>query len=114
MPNDPIILLIDRVVKWLGYDGVAFFEMCYEEYGSPTQAVWNEGDIPHSVHFREGMQVRNFIRMTGLTPEWDAHDYDHNWESIIFAALQICRSRKPKKGGMRWPTINEVVKKIWS
>jgi hypothetical protein len=54
--------LYAKLLAWLGYDGVAFFQMCVDTYGGMTEAVWSEGGIPHAIHFREGMQVRNFLR----------------------------------------------------
>jgi hypothetical protein len=50
--------LIPELKKWLGIDGIAFFKRIKAEHGR-INAVWDEGGIPHCVHFREGMQVRN-------------------------------------------------------
>lgn len=84
--------LIDRVAEWLEYDGAAFFQMCCDEYGSPDSACWLDGTLPHSVHFREGMQVRNFMRSTGLCEDWDAHQFDNNWGSVVMVAVAKCWS----------------------
>lgn len=51
-----------HLLKWLDYDGIAFFKMLNQEYGSIIKAAWIEHGIPHHVHFREGMVVRNFLR----------------------------------------------------
>ena len=74
--------LISKTKEWLGYEGIEDFKSIKKKYGR-IDAVWNEGSIPHAVHFREGMQVRNFMRSTGLCKDWTAHDYDNNWVALI-------------------------------
>ena len=39
-----------------------------------------EGGIPHPVHFREGMQVRNFMRKIGFT---DFNIIENHWFDFI-------------------------------
>jgi hypothetical protein len=53
-----------------------------------VDAVFMEGRLPHPVHFREGMTVRNFMRGTGLCEGWDAHDYDDNWVELVELSLK--------------------------
>lgn len=95
---------IGYLLEWLGYDGVAFFQMCADEYDS-TAPVWvttADGgspdrpralQLPHPVHFREGMQVRNAMREihrrmgVGL---YTAHFYDDHWQAAVLAALKMC------------------------
>lgn len=73
--------LIDQMKEWLGEAGIAHFKKIKEDHGT-LLAVWDEGGIPHCVHFREGMQVRNKLR--DLTDgEWTAHEYDDNWQQVI-------------------------------
>lgn len=73
--------LIPELKKWLGVDGIAFFKGLKVEYGK-VNAVWDEGGIPHCVHFREGMQVRNKLR--DLTDgSWTTDEYDNTWVDII-------------------------------
>ena len=105
---------IKALLKWLGYDGVAFFSMVQEEYGS-LLACWSiplepeppdltplgrairnargVPSIPHSVHFREGMQVRNKMRdlhkVMGYGIQHD-HTYDNTWEGAVKACLHLC------------------------
>lgn len=74
--------LIKATHKWLGKDGLDFFKGIKEKHGQ-INAVWMEEGIPHPVHFREGMQVRNFMRSTKLCEGWNAHDFDNNWISLI-------------------------------
>ena len=68
--------LIEKVEEWLGPDGHAFFA---------ELLLTGEGWI--SVHFREGMQVRNFMRMTGLCNDWTDHELDDNWMKVIEKAM---------------------------
>jgi hypothetical protein len=39
--------------------------------------------IPHPVHFREGMQIRNWLRESGLCKDWSDHDLDNNWHRVV-------------------------------
>ncbi len=72
--------IISQLQEWLGEDGLSFFREVKEKHGR-VDACWLEGaegdpdktalanaidkarfpGIPHPVHFREGMQVRNFL-----------------------------------------------------
>lgn len=44
--------------------------------------------IPYAVHFNEGMQIRNFLRGTGLCDNWDCHDLDNNWADIVEKVIE--------------------------
>ena len=74
--------LIKKTKEWLRKDGITFFRGVKEQYGK-INAVWLEDKIPHAVHFREGMRVRNFMRSSGLCEGWDDHDFDNNWINLI-------------------------------
>lgn len=80
--------LVKRVHTWLGSDGVKWFKDVKTKHGT-VSAIWNKGGIPHPVHFREGMQVRNFMRSTDLCKGWDSHDYDNSWARIVEQALHL-------------------------
>jgi len=79
--------LVRKVREWLGEDGLKFFRGVKEKYGR-IDALWMDGILPHPVHFREGMRVRNFMRDTGLCKGWDAHDYDNRWVAVVERAIQ--------------------------
>ena len=53
--------LLQAVRDWLGEGGISFFQECLDEHGR-VDPILGDGPIPHPVHFREGMQVRNFLR----------------------------------------------------
>ena len=74
--------LVKKTKKWLRKEGIKHFKDIKEKHHT-INAVWNEDGIPHSVHFREGMQVRNFMRDCRECKEWNAHDFDDNWISLI-------------------------------
>jgi len=84
-PIPPELIIKTRV--WLGKDGHDFFSDIKKKHGK-INACWSEGDIPHAVHFREGMQIRNFMRMSDLCDGWDSMDYDDNWVELIESALK--------------------------
>jgi hypothetical protein len=78
--------IIQDIRNWLGEKGINFFRDLKAKYGR-VDAIWMEGGIPHVVHFREGMQVRNKLRE--LTDgDYDAIEYDEMWVEIIERAIQ--------------------------
>jgi hypothetical protein len=79
--------LIRDVKQWLGEAGLKFFSDLREKYGEGFgTACWMEGEIPHPVHFREGMQVRNKLREL-TNGGWTSHEYDDNWAAVVKEAL---------------------------
>ena len=78
--------MITKVKKWLGKDGIACFRKYKENYGT-VSPIFIEDKIPHPVHFREGMQVRNFLRTLEECKDWTSHDFDNKWKDIIEEAI---------------------------
>lgn len=78
--------IIDSVRTWLGEQGHQFFRELYDQHGTLNTA-WDEGGIPHAVHFHEGMQVRNFIRSLDNDPEWQQNHFDDVWDPIVLRAI---------------------------
>jgi hypothetical protein len=78
--------LVEQIRAWLGEQGVTFFRNLKESHGR-VDAIWMEGSVPHIVHFREGMQVRNKLREL-TNNEWTAHEYDDRWIGIVEQAIQ--------------------------
>ncbi len=77
--------LIPALKKWLGEAGTKHFKSIKAEHGR-IDAIWDEGGIPHVVHFREGMQIRNKLR--DLTNgAWTSCEYDNTWKEIIEEAI---------------------------
>lgn len=77
--------MVETVREFLGSDGIEYFTKIFEENGTLMTVVMH-GEYPHATHFREGMQIRNFLRSTGLCVGWDAHDYDNRWEDVTLRA----------------------------
>jgi hypothetical protein len=80
--------LLAGLKEWLGEPGKQFFTWCVEKHGS-VSPVYNEGGIPHPVHFREGMQVRNYLRTTHECKNWDQDMLDDNWANLVKEALGL-------------------------
>jgi hypothetical protein len=78
--------IIAGLREWLGPAGTAFFRDIKAKYGTLI-ACWDEGGIPHSVHFREGMQVRNQLR-TLTNNSWTAHEYDDRWAELVEKVIE--------------------------
>jgi len=47
------------------------------------------GRIPHPVHFREGMQIRNFMRASGYCQGWTSEDFDEMWVKAVEETLKV-------------------------
>lgn len=82
----PTQSIVEAAREWLGVDGHEFFTKVYTEHKTLC-AVWMDGRIPHPVHWREGMTVRNFLRSLDETCNWDAYDYDDRWIPIVMRAI---------------------------
>jgi hypothetical protein len=78
--------IVEQIRLWLGPKGVSFFREIREKYGR-IDALWIEGGIlPHPVHFREGVQIRNQLRAL-TNSSWTAHEYDNHWVEVIELAI---------------------------
>lgn len=79
----------EKFLKWLRPEGIEYLNGLKKKYGV-IAAVWMEDGIPHAVHFREGMQIRNWMREQ---PEFadnklDDHWLDNNWEKFTENCLK--------------------------
>lgn len=81
--------LILKTKEWLGESGILFFTKIKDKYGK-INACFLVNGFPHPVHFREGLQVRNFMVKSGLCEGWTVEDYDENWIELI----EKCISKK--------------------
>lgn len=78
--------IIPKLKKWLGKDGTELFTGYRDEYETVSPVFMDEG-IPHPVHFREGMQVRNFLRSLPECKKWTSEELDNNWVAIVEEAI---------------------------
>ena len=77
--------IVQQIKEWLSASGVSFFREMQEKHGT-VSPVLIECGIPHPVHFREGMQVRNKLR--DITKySWTDHEYDDLWTTVIEKAI---------------------------
>jgi hypothetical protein len=81
--------LISDLRGYLGKDGVRFFQNCKDVYGTVSPIYVGAGGIPHPVHFREGTQIRNFMRTSGYCMGWTDEDFDEMWVEAVEKALDI-------------------------
>jgi len=89
MRREPSHELVEHIREWLGPRGVALFRRYRRWAGSvsPTFGRKANRPIPHPVHFREGMQVRNAMRASGLCSDWNDHDIDDMWTLVVEKAI---------------------------
>lgn len=79
--------LADALSEWLGDEGKEFFAKIFEHYGK-LNVVIPDRILPHPVHFREGMAIRNRLReLTNY--KYDAVWYDAMWEPLTLMACGI-------------------------
>ena len=80
-------LVVLECKKWLGEDGVRYFKHLKGLTGeySPLLTLNDKrkGFPFHSVHFNEGMQIRNWMRTQSEFENYTAHDFDDNWMILI-------------------------------
>lgn len=75
---------------WLGDEGCKHFQDLIDQHGPEWYvSCYLDKIIPHPIHFREGMQVRNFMRQTLNSSQInDDHFLDNNWHHLIEQCLQ--------------------------
>lgn len=89
--------LVEHLRKRLGPAGHKFFLDLLRNHAE-INVVLQFGKLPHTVHFHEGMAVRNEMRASGYCDDWTDHDFDNLW------AIAVCRAILPDE---RAPMPNE-------
>ena len=79
--------VVDKTKNWLGEDGIKCFKEIKTKHGQ-IDICWHEGLDPHPVHFREGMQVINFLRTLAECKDWTDHDFDDNWVEVVEKTIE--------------------------
>lgn len=83
---------IEKVRTFLRSEGIQFFRRVKTEFGTvaaviPPNHELNELPIPWPIHFREGMQIRNFLRQ--ITDNgWEFDEYENGWVNIVNEAIK--------------------------
>lgn len=79
--------LVDKVFNWMGRENIIWFKHVKGLKGSVNAVLslnYAKKKIPgHPIHLREGMQIRNFMRMQDECEEWDSEDFDNGWVLVI-------------------------------
>ena len=77
--------LVVKLEEFLTKDGIQLFEGYQTKYGCLDPIIPSEstGLPAHSVHFNEGMQVRNFLKTCDECKSWTIHDLDNNWMRVV-------------------------------
>jgi hypothetical protein len=94
---------IDFMKGELGEEGIKFFRRVKKHKGVVSCVLtqdeakaahcsalpWPQKSrgVPHPIHFREGMWVRNRLRSSGLCEDWSDHELDDNWAKIVVEAI---------------------------
>lgn len=76
-----------KFLEWLQPEGIEYLKKIIEDHGT-LLAVWNEGGIPHPAHFREGMQIRNWMRGQEEFKDKDCHWLDNNWSTFTERCIE--------------------------
>ncbi|AMO44254.1 hypothetical protein vBRpoSV10_201 [Ruegeria phage vB_RpoS-V10] len=74
-------------LEWLTPSGIAFFRSIMDEDGVIALVIPSGiPGVPHPVHFREGMQVRNWMRMhTDMTEDY----IENHWRDFVVGCLVL-------------------------
>ncbi len=78
--------MILGLTKFIGPDGISDFKIYLDKYDT-VSPVYMCGGMPHPVHFREGMQIRNFMRSCDFCNGWTDHEFDDNWQNAILIVI---------------------------
>ena len=80
---------MDAFKKWLGEDGIRFFRHLKGLKGTVIPVLVSKKGMPWPVHFREGMQIRNWLREnTELGKKLDSVELDDCYASILEEAIK--------------------------
>ena len=94
--------LVDKVGLFLGSKGLRWFRLINQFHGevSPVLKLHQSRKfIPvHSVHFSEGMQIRNFMRSLDECSEWTCHELDDNWARVVDRLIERHKSQLAEAG----------------
>jgi hypothetical protein len=87
MNLDPLV--VSKLHDWLGKNGRHFFRTLAKLYkGDVIPVIRAKGIIPcHCIHFREGMQIRNYFRGLEECKEWTFDQFENDYPEYIKAAM---------------------------
>lgn len=89
--------IISRLREWLGDDNVRYFRILKSLTGSYSPVLRlnmkRKGVPTHSVHFHEGMQIRNWMRQQPEFKDWDSQRLDNSWQTLVARMCSHYRSK---------------------
>lgn len=93
--NDEVI---KRFQEWLKPKGIRYFQLLKFLKGTVYPLfTFKKGKYVHPVHFREGMQIRNWMRSQLEFKDYDDHDYDNRWMELVEKAIERKETPESKK-----------------
>lgn len=79
--------LVEKTFNWLGRENVIWFKHIRGLKGGVNTVLklnYKKRGIPaHPIHFREGMQIRNFLRCQDECANWSFSDLEKNWDIVV-------------------------------
>ena len=80
-----------KLITFIGKDGMRYFSHLRGLTGTCSPVLrlnFKKKGIPtHPVHWREGMQIRNFLRTLDECKDWDQDQLDNEWEGLVSKAV---------------------------
>jgi len=84
--------LINDFISWIGNENLRWFKHLKGLTGTYSPVLklsQKRKGIPiHPVHFREGMQIRNWMRRHKSCKNWTDNDFDDNWVLLVDMAVK--------------------------
>jgi len=80
---------------WLGEEGTQFFSKLWIDHGEIPLVLEVPGKFPHPIHFREGVQVRNWMRDNTDLPE---EQVENNWREFVLECLGLSPCASAESG----------------
>lgn len=85
--------VVESLHNWLGSSGRRFFRTLAKLYKGDVIPVlrlnYIRKHVPaHSVHLREGMQIRNYLRSLPNTKGWSFDQFENDYHLYIKAAMK--------------------------
>lgn len=85
--------LVERIFNWMGRENIVWFKHIKGLKGKINCVLrlnFKKKRIPaHPIHFREGMQIRNYLRTQPECAMWNDEDFDREWVTVIEKCIEM-------------------------
>lgn len=85
--------LSQAVFDWMGRENIRWFRLIKHLKGSLDAILklnYKRKGIPvHPVHWREGMQVRNYLRQRPECKSWTHEEFENGWTFVIEESIKL-------------------------